>query len=345
MQQQNRSNFILGSINEARIVGPAIYDAWREALGPGYEMIALDGGKRFCASATAYNAHNLVANDSYISGGLYRRDRGHIGRAEEIITVQRFTRGTEHFCIGDDSFSARPGSIYLCDARYPSLCFSGPVELRNVLVPARLVECRDQLFQRSTFLDIPLTSPMGRVLSDAIDDLYIALDTDTTVSAEHLSNEFIELLNGLMSKRPRETQTRRVLRALALSMRRYLIQHLDTPGIGIDELCLQYHCSRTKVYRLFEPVGGIQRFLREQRLLRACRTIVNPSQKYTRIRDVAEYWGFENPSHFNRLFKQQFGVAPSDAWQAAQPERRQVVTASDDFAEEVRRFWANLQAA
>jgi AraC-like DNA-binding protein len=29
------------------------------------------------------------------------------------------------------------------------------------------------------------------------------------------------------------------------------------------------------------------------------------------VSEIATQWGFENPSHFNRLFKAEFGVPPS----------------------------------
>ena len=36
-----------------------------------------------------------------------------------------------------------------------------------------------------------------------------------------------------------------------------------------------------------------------------------PSTTRKHVGLIATRWGFENPSHFNRLFKQSFGVVPS----------------------------------
>ena len=78
-------------LNPQRASGPRVYEEWREALSPSYETIALDGGASFQAFNTAYRVHDLVLVDSYISGGLYKRDAKRIEKLLEIGELYRDT--------------------------------------------------------------------------------------------------------------------------------------------------------------------------------------------------------------------------------------------------------------
>jgi AraC-like DNA-binding protein len=42
------------------------------------------------------------------------------------------------------------------------------------------------------------------------------------------------------------------------------------------------------------------------------RELTAPRSLPRRVSEVAVRWGFENPSHFNRLFKAAFGAAPTE---------------------------------
>jgi AraC-like DNA-binding protein len=58
--------------------------------------------------------------------------------------------------------------------------------------------------------------------------------------------------------------------------------------------------------------GGVERYLRERRLGRCFAELAAADPATARIGKIAERWGFLDPSHFNRLFKQHFGLRPSD---------------------------------
>ena len=299
-------------VNPTREVGQSIYDEWRSVLAPAYETIALDGGRQFCAYNTAFTVDELILIDGFISGGLYKRDRSHVGKTEEFVWLQQFSSGEERIQVGEDAYILQAGMLCFCDGRYPSLCASGPIELRNVLIPARMLPWWDCRPTQARYHALDTESPVGRVLADALDELYETSRTAPSVIAHAAARNFVGLMNDLMDNNRRRRQSRRVQDALANSMQRYLIQNLDNPDLGVDDLCLTFFCSRSKVYRVFESVGGIHRFLREHRLLRCCDVLANTSQQERTIRAVAEHWGFDNPSHFNRLFKRAFGLAPSE---------------------------------
>lgn len=98
---------------------------------------------------------------------------------------------------------------------------------------------------------------------------------------------------------------------LTTAMEHYIAANLDDHHLGVAMLQSAFHCSRSALYRLFEKHGGVATYIREQRLVRCFDEFSRPHDPPTRVWTVATRWGFENPSHFHRLFVGMFGLSPS----------------------------------
>lgn len=83
-----------------------------------------------------------------------------------------------------------------------------------------------------------------------------------------------------------------------------------TSPISIEELAYLSGRSLSSFKRDFQQIYGSTpaRWIREKRLAKA-RQMLQSSQKS--VADVAYSLGFENPTHFSRIFKQQYGIPPS----------------------------------
>lgn len=96
-------------------------------------------------------------------------------------------------------------------------------------------------------------------------------------------------------------------RASTIIMERLADQHL-TP----DQLCRELGVSRSGLYRIFEPVGGISNFIRRKRLQKTRDTLTDSSDQRS-ISSIAEEWGFSDPSTYSRMFRKEFGISPREA--------------------------------
>lgn len=84
---------------------------------------------------------------------------------------------------------------------------------------------------------------------------------------------------------------------------------LDDPSLGCELLQKTFFVSRPTLYRMFQPLGGVSRYIRERRLLAARR----------RLRDEPQHsitWllydlGFESERQFQRAFNARFGMSPT----------------------------------
>src|SRR5208282_2570249 len=67
------------------------------------------------------------------------------------------------------------------------------------------------------------------------------------------------------------------------------------------------------LHRLFaeDPAGSVSRFLWQRRLIRCADALRDPSRAHLTITDVCFSYGFSSSSHFSRLFKDRYGIAPA----------------------------------
>lgn len=91
--------------------------------------------------------------------------------------------------------------------------------------------------------------------------------------------------------------------------RRLIRARLADEALSPELICRELGVSRSRLYRLFEPLGGISSYIRRQRLLQARDALADP-QETRPIMVIAEQWGFADPSVFSRSFRQEFGVSP-----------------------------------
>ena len=86
--------------------------------------------------------------------------------------------------------------------------------------------------------------------------------------------------------------------------------------LGPEQLQQAFHYSRSAIYRLFEPHGGVAAFIRAERL-RRCHAELIRSTTPRAVSVVAARYGFTDPSHFSRIFHRHYGIAPSHLVAAA----------------------------
>ena len=92
--------------------------------------------------------------------------------------------------------------------------------------------------------------------------------------------------------------------------RRFIQSHLASEDLTPDALCRELAISRTRLYELFESSGGVQKYIRERRLL-AAHAMLADELNTRKVVDVAMALGFDSAANFSRAFAQQFGYSPS----------------------------------
>jgi AraC-like DNA-binding protein len=94
--------------------------------------------------------------------------------------------------------------------------------------------------------------------------------------------------------------------------RRLIKANVPEPDLGPEFLCQLLGMSRAKLYRLFEPIGGVGAYIQQRRLTRAYHALTDPAQAHLYVGIIAARCGFGSASVFSRAFRQAFGQSPTD---------------------------------
>jgi AraC-like DNA-binding protein len=109
-------------------------------------------------------------------------------------------------------------------------------------------------------------------------------------------------------------------------IKQHVMRHLADPDLSVEQIARALNVSRRHLYNAFadEP-DGVAGFLLARRI-EACRLAFDDPRLADRsITEIALAFGFSNPAHFSRVFRNHTGVSPSAYRQAAtlQPPRGQ----------------------
>ncbi|MBK7869180.1 MAG: helix-turn-helix transcriptional regulator [Saprospiraceae bacterium] len=94
-------------------------------------------------------------------------------------------------------------------------------------------------------------------------------------------------------------------------MRQAVEDHLDDSEFSVEILCKVLLMSHSQLHRKLSALTGFSAntFIRYVRLTKAKELLSNPALTITA---VAFDTGFNDPSYFGRVFKQEFGVTPQE---------------------------------
>ncbi|MBS7811411.1 helix-turn-helix domain-containing protein [Roseococcus pinisoli] len=167
--------------------------------------------------------------------------------------------------------------------------------------------------------DTPLGSAMGRLLGNYIESLADSLETMTEAELPRAAEATRALLSACIApSSPLNLDAdAHVERARLGRIRQTIRQNLRSTRLGPERLCKLAGVSRSQLYRLFEPFGGVARYIQSERLRQAHQALSDPSNTRDIIK-VAEDFGFFDPSAFSRAFRREFDYSPTQLRQAAQ---------------------------
>lgn len=77
----------------------------------------------------------------------------------------------------------------------------------------------------------------------------------------------------------------------------YVEARLADPDLSVEQLCTAFGLSRSSLYRLLEPMGGVAAFVRERRLSKAHQLLAG-AQERVHLKCVADEFGYRSAAQF-----------------------------------------------
>jgi AraC family transcriptional activator of tynA and feaB len=89
---------------------------------------------------------------------------------------------------------------------------------------------------------------------------------------------------------------------------------LEDPDLSVESVAQTCGVSVRSLHRAFaaDPAGSVSKYIWVRRLGHCAADLRDPTQAHRPVTEICFSWGFNSTSHFSRLFKDQFGVSPSE---------------------------------
>ena len=225
------------------------------------------------------------------------------------------THGISYFEQNGRHIELIPGDCLAYDVSCPHSIIS-PALTRHevVIVPKELLRERGFRSAKMSACKLSARAGTGRI---AYDFVHAAFDEATKLSpynAIGVADSLIDLL--LLPLREADAMFDRVgPEAMYVRAQGFIREHLRDPDLCIDQISVALGCTKRYLHMLFSERGMTVSDYIWQARLQHCRQELETQPGKT-ITDVAFSWGFSSSSHFSRVFRKYFGVAPSSIHKA-----------------------------
>lgn len=293
------------------------FDLWRAGMSPLYELDAPDIRTRafFGAEMTSYQIGDVAIASGHSSAANFQRTSRTIARSGlDNICLVVYSDGGCALDVEGRSAEVHVGDVCILDMTRPGVLRMPNYSSMSVVLPRALLapyladidSLHGQILQRSTPLNAMLVSHLRTLLAEAP-----ALTQQNAHAAAHGTAALIAAFAGASADGRGKIVQAAAPHALQVA-RQIIEANIHNPELGPDFIGRRLGVSRAKLYRLFEPIGGVSHYIQQRRLQRAYRHIIDPAYANERVGEVAARYGFSSVSVFSRAFRQTYGVPPSE---------------------------------
>lgn len=293
------------------------FAAWRESIGVIFDVEPA-GAKvppTFSASVRAFNLGDLLVSRVDFTGQRFSRRTARISSdGIDHYLVQLYDVGGFSGATNKSDLNVRSGDVQILDLGQPHNSSARTSSTIAIIIPRDLLN--EMLPSRGGLhgLVLPGNHGAGGVLSDFMKSLFSRLPSVEASEAATVARATAEVVAACF--RPTvatmDRAREQIEGVMAERIERYIGENLGSPELSPDTICRQFRISRTQLYRMFEPEGGVARHIQKRRLDRAFSELRSPIYRHRRVSEIAFAVGFSSEAHFSRTFRQAFGMRASD---------------------------------
>ncbi len=294
------------------------FEQWRETVAPVFETALADPSAidEFGVAFEAFHFGPLVLGRTRGRGTqIFERSTPTVARSGvDHILVQAYVAGGNHVTAEGAEFAVVPGDVWLFDLARTVRTATRDFTNISLAVPRALIEPLVVDGDALHGLRLGGDTALGGLLYDHIRGLDVRAPRMTLREASSVAESTVHLVAGCVGPvaEARDATEAGMASALLARLRRDIDAKLGEPDLGPDLLMRRHGLSRARLYRLFEPLGGVADYIRRRRLRRCFLDLAAPDRRDVRITEIAQRWGFGNEAVFSRAFRARFGMTASD---------------------------------
>lgn len=208
-----------------------------------------------------------------------------------------------------------PGDMVLLDSSLPySVRFTDGSNMLMVKVPRKLLEARFGSLRKFFGAKLEMSAGLNAYLSETLPILSRNAGDFGDAATEALRNQLVDLLTFALGALDDDDPDRRLStpRSLAVMRLRAAIENrLADPGLDSETAAGAAGMSVRYANSLLEAEGtSVAKLIRETRLAKCRAALSDPAQDNRTISEIAFGWGFNDLTHFGKVFGAAFGLTP-----------------------------------
>ncbi len=287
-------------------------EIWQQSQSRFYDLQDQGAAESFSANINIWNISGLILTSGEFGGDrLLRTLRRARSDGFDHYTFLLHRRGQWMANDGERQIESGPGRIGSIDFAEPILSEVADNDSVTLTLPRDFL---DEVLPPFDMHCLSLDGVRGSMLYDFLLSLPPRVGQTNGPDAPHLAQAIRHMLAACLApSRDAAARAQSQIDGVLLQRAKKLIDaHLHEPDWGAQELAAELRLSRSTLYRVFEPYGGVAECIRERRLARAHILLADRNERRT-VGDIALACGFQNDTSFSCAFRQAFGYAPREA--------------------------------
>ncbi|MHB0774248.1 helix-turn-helix domain-containing protein [Halomonas sp. WWR20] len=231
----------------------------------------------------------------------------------QLIIVQ--TYGKSEFLHNGKTSTLSAGQWAIYDTRGPfATRNNGEVEQFLLLIPENEIGVRKSGNSSLIANAFSANEGIGLIAAQFLQSVF----WESTACSERAAQAIALSTARLFREAVSEKEDTQPLLSKKASLRTQIISfienNLSDPDLSIDIMANAFNCSKRNLHKVFSDNGHTIHAYILRRRLECCRDEIVDLSSGTScyITEIAYKWGFNNPSHFSKSFKNEYGLSPRE---------------------------------
>lgn len=318
MQSQHRRR----PTPDAGVVELPSFDRFREAVSTTFVPLEVTGASTNRFQARLHYAPLGGIQLTEITAGSHVVERTPDLIARGDTSYFKLSVQLEGSCLlvqDDREAVLRPGDIAVYDTGRPySMAFDADFRVLVVMFPYQLLNLSPEAVRQVTAVRFPGRDGLGAVISPFLAQLVGQSDRMPGPASVRMANSALDLVATLISTElDLKPGAGHAHRALLRRIHEYIDDNLGSPDLAPGQIAAAHYISTRHLHGLFHEDGAtVSTWIRQRRLERCRRDLLDPLLAHRPVSAIAARWGFLDAAHFSRIFKAAFGENATEARRA-----------------------------
>lgn len=293
-------------------------DSFRSAVSSSFVPLQVDSDATgpFMATLSAAGADGVVFTEVNAKPQLVRRTEENIEHGGSgFYKVSLLLSGAGILIQDGREIVMRPGDLSFYDTSRPySLLFNEKFRNLIMMFPKDRLEFPTILTDALTAVSLREQHDLAKAVAPFIAQASPQLPQLPAIARTKLAHTSLELINTMLSAILDVDQTpRNPHEVLLQKIYAYVNAHLGTSELSPTSIAAAHFISLRHLHALFaEHDTTVSTVIKQRRLEHARADLTDPSLRSRTVASIATRWGFVDAAHFSRVFKQSYGVSPSE---------------------------------